>query len=207
MSEREHLEQLRAGDGLAPRRVYADWLEENGRAEDAEFLRLQCQGAEIEARLSALVQTRSPEWLAQVGTVPRPRRLVLRGGREVSVQNLRQFHVYEGLLEGSPTKELNARIIDNVLSAEASQGRPYLIAPVERPIAINREPPIGTPAQLPSIACVARLQSRAAKLSDADYSELTVVWFQDDYAFPIDPRALQQILFVDWAKHAIDHQY
>jgi uncharacterized protein (TIGR02996 family) len=207
MSEREHLDQLRAGDGLAPRRVYADWLEENGRADDAEFLRLQCQAAEVDARLLALVPTRRSEWLAEVGTMPRSRSLTLRGGREVSLQNLRQFHVYEGLLEGSPTKELNARIIDNVLSAEASQGRPYLIAPVERPIATNREPPFGTPAQLPPIACVARLQSRPVKLPEADYSELTVVWFQDDYAMPIDPRALQHLLFVDWAKHAIDHQY
>jgi hypothetical protein len=31
-----------------------------------------------------------------------------------------------------------------------------------------------------------------------------VGWFQDDFAFPIEPRALEQLRAIDWEQHAVD---
>lgn len=41
---------VRHPDDDTPRRVYADWLQENGRAEEAELLRVQCDLARAEPR-------------------------------------------------------------------------------------------------------------------------------------------------------------
>src|SRR5262245_46230214 len=53
-----------AEDG--PRLVYADWLEERGEADRAEFIRLQCGPASPAAhdRAAALLAHSWPEWLA-----------------------------------------------------------------------------------------------------------------------------------------------
>ncbi len=39
-----------------------------------------------------------------------------------------------------------------------------------------------------------------------DYSVLTVIWFQDDFAFPIDPQVLEQIRALDWEQLAQDFE-
>src|SRR6476619_208277 len=49
MSDHDALVQaiLHAPDDDAPRLVYADWLEENGDADRAEFIRVQCRVARL----------------------------------------------------------------------------------------------------------------------------------------------------------------
>src|SRR5262249_8069317 len=59
-------------DDDAPRLIYADWLEENGHAERAEFIRLQCRVAqmdeddphyaELEDREFELLHAHSDDW-------------------------------------------------------------------------------------------------------------------------------------------------
>ena len=52
------------------RLVYADWLDENNRAREAEFLRLQIQAAELNAkRLFELGGELDAKWLTAVGAV------------------------------------------------------------------------------------------------------------------------------------------
>jgi uncharacterized protein (TIGR02996 family) len=48
-------------DDDSPRLVYADWLEENGQAERAEFIRLQCADRDW-PRQRELLTTYGPEW-------------------------------------------------------------------------------------------------------------------------------------------------
>lgn len=40
-----------------------------------------------------------------------------------------------------------------------------------------------------------------------DFSELPIVWFQSQFAFPIDETVQNRIRTIDWDKHAYDYQY
>ena len=57
-------------DDDAPRLVYADWLEENGQTERAEFIRVQCQRAQggepQRDREEQLLSVHRNEWLAEL---------------------------------------------------------------------------------------------------------------------------------------------
>lgn len=62
----------------------------------------------------------------------------------------------------------------------------------------------GTPARIPGVVCRAELTSfQPAR----DYSSLTVVWFQSDFAFPIAPAVLQRLHAIDWNRHAADLEF
>lgn len=62
------------------RLVYADWLEENGKAERAEFVRLQCEAwnlcpayptlAEARTRASVLLKRHGDAWHAELPALP-----------------------------------------------------------------------------------------------------------------------------------------
>jgi hypothetical protein len=137
-------------------------------------------------------------------------KLTLSDGRVVSLESLRQWLVYAGLLEGLPTREQNdAEIAALVAKARADDRHdPLLIPPAQRPIAYEGRYPFGEPACLPPVACVARLRShKPARDMGMDCSDLTVIWFQDDYAFPLSAEAEQSIMAIDWAKLARDDQY
>jgi hypothetical protein len=85
---------------------------------------------------------------------------------------------------------------------------PYLIPPSETLINLERDYPFGMPAEIPKITCVAQFDSfdpARDKLMDA--STLPIVWFQSDFAFPIDEAIEAQIRSLDWEKYASDFQY
>jgi hypothetical protein len=46
-----------------------------------------------------------------------------------------------------------------------------------------------------------------ALAADADYSELTVIWFQERFALPIAPDIEAQLVALDWAALAADQDY
>jgi uncharacterized protein (TIGR02996 family) len=62
-----------------PRLVYADWLEENGRGERAEFIRLQCEAwnlcpayptiREARARAAELLRAHGDRWYGRLPAV------------------------------------------------------------------------------------------------------------------------------------------
>ncbi len=64
-----------------PRLVYADWLEENGQPERAEFIRLQCEAwnlcpayptiTEARTRASVLLKGHRDRWYAELPPLPR----------------------------------------------------------------------------------------------------------------------------------------
>lgn len=49
-------------DDDTPRLVYADWLDEHGRAERAELIRLQCQITHLQSRERELLDAHAREW-------------------------------------------------------------------------------------------------------------------------------------------------
>ena len=119
--------------------------------------------------------------------------------------------IYESLLEGIPTREMNKEIIAKALAEERKKtwtGEPYLIPPRETPIEYPRgEYPFGEPAALPGTLCVAFFDClERAKEANCDASCLSVIWFQDEVAFPIEPAVLEHIQAIDWKRYAFDYE-
>ncbi len=199
-------------DDAALRRVYADWLDERGDPR-GEYLRLQCQLADLSARLAQLGEQFDPTWLASVREDrDRGSQLRLQSGRTIYLRSLRQQVTYGGLLEGFPTRQMNQDIIEGILSSERRRdaGDPYLIPPVQRPLEYPRARPypFGEPVALPPVSCVARFTSlEPARDKAMDGSELVVVWFQGEFALPVDRQVVQQLLAIDWNQHAFDFDY
>ena len=136
----------------------------------------------------------------------------LLSGRLVALQELRQHRTYEGLLEGLPTREANAYLLQDLISQHRDTpypGLPYLIQPAETRIEFPDalEYPFGTPASLPGVTCVARFTSLEPIRSNGDYSGLVIIWLQDEFAFPVAPGVMSHLLAMDWSAHAVDLEY
>jgi hypothetical protein len=130
----------------------------------------------------------------------------LASGRTIRLHALDQRAVYAGLLEGLPTREMNARTIDAIIrEARARTGQePFLIAPAQTRIEYEGRYPFGEPATLPGIGCVADFVSSGK--DPLHYTSLTVIWFQDDYAFPLSAEAAAALTALDWNAHVADQE-
>ncbi len=139
-----------------------------------------------------------------------PSLIRLGSGREIAIGRLYQFRTYEGLIEGLPTRERNAKRIPHICNEaqELWNLKVHLIEPTEVPIEYDGKYPFGVPAILPGTVCFGRFSSlRPARDASMDGSELTIVWFQNDFAFPIDESVLIAIQTLDWESIAVDYQY
>ena len=130
----------------------------------------------------------------------------LASGREIRLLALDQYGTYEGLLMGIPTREMNQEKMDKLRARyiiPGEYGVPLLLEPEQRPIDV---PPhihrIGTSEELPAVTCIGRFISGGLQGTDDIWSVLRVIWYQDDFAFPIAERAMQQIAEIDWEAHA-----
>jgi len=130
----------------------------------------------------------------------------LPAGRTIHLLALDQYYTYEGLLLGVPTREMNQEMMDRLIARyvhPAEYGVPLLLEPEQRPLDVpERVPVLGKPARLPSVTCIARFNSDGQLGTDDIWSVLRVIWFQKDFAFPIEERVLQQIAAIDWETHA-----
>ena len=135
-------------------------------------------------------------------------------GGDAYLYELRQFLTYEGLLEGLPTMEGNQRHILALLNDKRNHAygdAPYLLDPVEVAIKYKDDDsvyPFGTSSPLPAVTCVARLESlSAATGQEGDGSGLVLIWFQANFAFPIDEEILRQVSELDWNRYAGSYYY
>jgi hypothetical protein len=116
---------------------------------------------------------------------------------------LKQSLVYAGLLEGVPHEEMNKRFIEGAVrdaKKEFGEAEPFLIQPKQTPLDIGREYPFGKPAIIPGVLCIAFFLCvfPTPRGQGGDYSAMKIVWFQDQFAMPIDSEILDQIRAVDW---------
>jgi len=126
--------------------------------------------------------------------------LTLASGRTIWLEELRQWDVYADLLEGLPSNRLNARIVDSAIESAPSPS--VLVRPTERP-----EPKFPGAGWLPRICSVGTFESKIARDVSCHASKLTIVWFQDDFGFPPTGQALEQVVTVNWNRHATDFLY
>jgi uncharacterized protein (TIGR02996 family) len=171
---------LEAPEDDAPRLVYADWLEENGDPERAEFIRVQIRfsslgpddpaWARLQAREQALWKAHAEEWLAPLPRATREWVVFERGfpGR-VSCP----FHELPGLDEGlwkvAPVTGL--RLHDPwSLDSGANWGGTF--DSEEEVRALHRER-VREVAAAPQLARFTRLECQESDLDDQDVRVLT----------------------------------
>ncbi|MHC5536784.1 hypothetical protein ACYOEI_00755 [Singulisphaera rosea] len=143
--------------------------------------------------------------------------ITLQSGRTITLEALDQEMSYAGLLEGTPDAKTNDWYIESSLRVAARRcvpgARPHLIPPSRRDYL--REPgdmrpivehsPHRTPEWLPMVRCIGVFKDvGTARDPDRDLSVLVIVWFQDEYALPIQEPALDQLLALDWDSRAFD---
>ena len=135
--------------------------------------------------------------------------LKLNSGRIVHLGELRQWQIYEWLWEGLPTKEMNRRTLERIVTENRGLwGEPFLIVPEEKSLEYQegKRYPFGEPSALPGVCCVGRFRGDYDAEKDA-YTALLVIWLQDEFAFPIDPNVMIQLQALEWEKLASDHEY
>ncbi|MFN7842768.1 MAG: hypothetical protein ACK5YR_18405 [Pirellula sp.] len=152
--------------------------------------------------------------------------LTQNGGRKLTLKYLDQSQTYSGMLEGTPNRKFNDWEIENDLKYAAkyrfAMGSPYLIEPKRRdyfrqPGDMNhiRERTSQYPAEwgrdpewLPLIRCIGCLfSSSTSKNPMKDVSTLTVLWYQNDFAYPIENDILTALRSMDWDRLAADFEY
>jgi hypothetical protein len=155
-------------------------------------------------------------------------KITLNTGRGILLDELYQWHTYRGVLAGLPDRRKNAEHIEEVLESASEHcvldARPWLIEPRVTPIKLERPPGkrlleiTGQTAaefiaaheraqyeRLPYMACVGVFESDLINPSGHNLSSsLTIVWFQDSLALPIDAGVLEQIRKLDWDALARD---
>lgn len=132
--------------------------------------------------------------------------LMLATGRTIRLMSLRQWVIYGGLLEGLPTRGMNASIIVSARTdaRERDGNEPHLIEPVQTAIEHEGRYPFGEPARLPRIGCVGHFVS--AGKDPVHFSCLTVIWFQHAYAFPLSSEAATALRGLDWERLATEQE-
>ena len=136
-------------------------------------------------------------------------KIIIQDDREICLTSLYQEASYAGLLEGLPTRKMNERITHSFQEKSRRlfpKSPVFLIEPSQTPIKYLGDYPFGDPARLPSIVCVARFTSSAFEHNPLFYTELAIVWFQNEFALPIDDDIHQEIKSITWVKHAAEHE-
>lgn len=117
-------------------------------------------------------------------------------GETVSIVAMHQWPTYVALYAGTPTAEHN----DNFISAARKRAAHYtgredahVISPPRRKAPTEFEPHA---EYLPPVTCAVSLE--------AFEKGLTVVWFQDHYALPIDEGAAAALRALDFKRLAVE---
>lgn len=117
------------------------------------------------------------------------------------------------LLAGFPTRREASFAVRRALNEAAAGALPVvLIAPAQRVLALESGLQDGDPPDpdeervlLPPIRCLGHFRSSPLDpRSGARHSELSILWWQDVWASPIDPDVHKAIAAVDWQRYARD---
>lgn len=138
----------------------------------------------------------------------------LASDQRVSLKIINQSQTYAGLIEGVPFKDMNDSIVEEALKAAEwncmNGAKPFLLAPTRRnylrePGDMDHMPTVIGPAEwIPLVRCIGVFSNSSNKHPGTHESYLTIVWFQDEYAMPIDARILERIAFINWNAVAVD---
>lgn len=147
-------------------------------------------------------------------------------GRKLILKHFDQSLTYAGLLEGTPNRKSNDWGIEVDLRHAANLnhtlGTPHLIPPLRRDYLRTpgdmdeiREQKSHYPKEwgrapewIPLVRCIGCFQSdKTSRNPNKDVSFLTVLWYQNDFAMPIEGGILIELRKLDWDALATDIEY
>lgn len=143
--------------------------------------------------------------------------IILNSGRIIYLEELFQYYTYRGLLEGAPNKKLNSYLIEQSFKYAKEKllfnVEPILIPPQITSIDLSsdkmyfrREDFENEAEEMPKIVCLSSWNCYSpAQHKDYEGSFLKIIWFQNNFALPIDNLVAKQIKSIDWDKYAIDY--
>ncbi|KAA9340108.1 hypothetical protein [Adhaeribacter soli] len=135
--------------------------------------------------------------------------IIVEGKGKVKINKLLQWRTYESQMEGVPSARMNRIEIENAVAVAKRVcylEAVYIVEPKLTPLEIAPLFSEGEEAvRLPRITCVARVEDYA--IQDADYAALAIVWFQDDFAFPIEPEVLELMKLIPFRKLALKFDF
>lgn len=133
--------------------------------------------------------------------------IIIDNDLEVEIEWLSQFKTYRNVIDGYPTEHRNNWIIEDILESAHKTNNPqsvYLIQP-EHKIMDDKIRKNGNPLdiwkEIPNIECHLRVSSKII-FNDKNQSDSTmlIIWFQDQFAFPIDPIIIEKIKTIPYRK-------
>lgn len=128
--------------------------------------------------------------------------LIIDKDLNVEVRKISQWATYGSQMEGAPGKEMNEVEIEGAYQ----KARQY--CGIDEVYLVQADPQTIIEVALPSITCVALLRIHSAfRNPDKDYSLLGLIWFQNDFAFPINKEVLDLIKEVPFRKLCLELEY
>jgi hypothetical protein len=123
-----------------------------------------------------------------------------------SLRWLSQSLTYSGLLDGAPTDEMNRDLVASVRERYRRSGPgqephdPLVIEPRQVQLPLREQDPFGQRSLLPRVFCAAEYWSPTPVPVEEMWSEsyLVLVWWQEDWALPIDAEVLEEIRCHAW---------
>lgn len=127
------------------------------------------------------------------------KRLIVEEDKEVIISYFWQKKTYSGVNSGKPNKQIN----ENIIKQEKGSGSgTYLIEPPKIRLPFFKI----SKRVLPSVMCRVNV-SYDGWIEDCDSSSLSIVWFQDDYAYPIDKKIIEKIKKIPYSKVCNKYSY
>lgn len=128
------------------------------------------------------------------------------------INELNQWHTYKNLLCGLPTAKLNQSILEDladIAKRDFGISDIYVINPESQKVIHEiKDYPFGQVIRLPEITCMALIScfkdGKDELLLDnfeipiLHFQDIALVWFQDDFAFPIDENVLEKLKQTSW---------
>jgi len=150
--------------------------------------------------------------------------IILNCGRTIWLQNLKQRQTYSGVYEGVPWGRARMARWPEMFREYAEEDydcRAIIVDARDFPLPVPEEELEGyrwpipqgrpgareyEPVSLGPITCVARFEAYdpVRNEPETDFSQLVMVWFQADFAMPIDPVVLEKIKAIDWEREAVN---
>ncbi len=125
--------------------------------------------------------------------------IIIDNDLEVEIEALSQFKTYRNVIYGYPTEHRNNLLIDFVLERAHQTDNDqsvYLIQPEHKKMddVIRNGRPLDIWKEIPNIECYLRVKNQS------DSTMLIIIWFQDEFAFPIDPIIIEKIKTIPYRK-------
>lgn len=136
--------------------------------------------------------------------------ITMRDGRAMILRQLHQYYAHGGVLAGlphSPVGDFESALATAKRVFPNWSARPLLLEPVLH-TGYMRTDDEGRPVPymatwVAPVCCIGLFESDALAHDPASiFSSAILVWFQDAYGIPTDPRTLEQMANVDWDRIA-----